>query len=91
MDEFVAFSEIARHEAHYYYILSHNELYLDAPEEEPIDRELVHVSLVDIDFDEYYNMVENQHGKPLFIPTKQELLNYKDDLYIAYTPQVKAM
>lgn len=91
MDEFVSFSEIARHEEHYYYILSKNELYLDAPEEEPIDREIVHVSLVDIDFDGYYNMVENQHGKPLFIPTKQELLNYKDDFYIANTPQVKAM
>lgn len=91
MDEFVAFSEIARHENHYYYILSKNELYLDAPEEELIDREIVHVSLVDIDFDEYYSMVEKQRGKPLFIPTKQELLNYKDDLYIADTPQVRAM
>ena len=91
MDEFIAFSEIARHEEHFYYILSKNELYLDAPDEEPIDREIVHESLVDIDYDEYYKLVKNQHGKPLFIPTKQELLNYKDDFYIADTPQVRAM
>lgn len=91
LDEFLAFSEIARHEEHFYYILSKNELYLDAPDEEPIDREIVHESLVDIDYDEYYKLVENQHGKPLFIPTKQELLNYKDEFYIADTPQVRAM
>lgn len=91
LDEFLAFSEIARHEEHFYYILSKNELYLDAPDEEPIDREIVHESLVDIDFDEYYNLVKNQHGKPLYIPVKQELLNYKDDFYIADTPQVRAM
>ena len=91
LDEFLAFSEIARHEEHFYYILSKNELYLDAPDEEPIDREIVHESLVDIDFDEYYNLVENQRDKPLFIPAKQELLNYKGDYYIADTPQVRAM
>lgn len=91
LDEFLAFSEIARHEEHFYYILSKNELYLDAPDEEPIDREIVHESLVDIDFDEYYKLVKNQHGKPLFIPAKQELLNYKDEFYIADTPQVRAM
>ena len=91
LDEFLAFSEIARHEEHFYYILSKNELYLDAPDEEPFDREIVHESLVDIDFDEYYKLVQNQHGKPLFIPAKQELLNYKDDFYIADTPQVRAM
>lgn len=90
-DEFISFSEIARHEEHYYYILAKDELFLDAPEEEPIDREIVHESLVDIDFDEYYNMVESQHNKPLNIPQKQELLNYKKDLYIADTPQVRAM
>lgn len=90
-DEFISFSEIARHERHYYYILAKDELFLDAPEEEPIDREIVHESLVDIDLDDYYNMVENQHNKPLNIPSKQELLNYKEDLYIADTPQVRAM
>ncbi|MGN1415212.1 MAG: YecA family protein, partial [Oscillospiraceae bacterium] len=90
-DEFISFSEIARHEEHYYYILAKDELFLDAPEEDPIDREIVHESLVDIDIDEYYNMVESQYNKPLNILSKQELLNYKKDLYIADTPQVRAM
>lgn len=91
LDEFISFSEIARHEEHYYYILAKDELFLDAPEEEPIDREIVHESLVDVDLDEYYNVIDHQYGKPLYIPSKQELLNYKDNLYIADTPQVRAM
>lgn len=91
LDEFIAFSEIARHEKHYYYILAKDELYLDAPKEEPIDRELVHSCLVDIDYEDYYNMVKHQAGKPLKILPKQELLKYKDDMYIADTPYVRAM
>ena len=90
-DEFISFSEIARHEEHYYYILAKDELYLNAPEEGAIDREIVHESLVDIDLDDYYKMVEIQSDKPLNILPKQELLNYKKDLYIADTPQVRAM
>lgn len=90
-DEFISFSEIARHEEHYYYILAKDELFLDAPEEDPIDREIVHESLVDIDFDEYYNMVKSQYNKPLKIIPKQEMLNYKEDPYIADTQQVRAM
>lgn len=90
-DEFISFSEIARHEEHYYYILAKDELFLDAPEEEPIDREIVHESLVDIYLDDYYNMVKSQYNKPLKIIPKQEMLNYKKDLYIADTPQIRAM
>lgn len=91
LDEFIAFSEIARHEDHFYYILAKDELYLDAPKEEPIDREIVHSCLVDIDYEDYYNMVDHQAGKPLKILPKQELLKYKDDMYIADTPYVRAM
>lgn len=91
LDEFIAFSEIARHEEHFYYILAKDELYLDAPKEEPIDREIVHSCLVDIDYEYYYNLVKHQIDKPLKILPKQELLKYKDDMYIADTPYVRAM
>lgn len=91
LDEFIAFSEIARHENHFYYILAKDELYLDAPKEEPIDREIVHSSLVDVDYEYYYNMADHQAGKPLKILPKQELLKYKEEMYIADTPYVRAM
>lgn len=91
LDEFIAFSEIARHEDHFYYILAKDELYLDAPKEEPIDRELIHSSLVDVDYEYYYNMADHQAGKPLKILPKKELLKYKEEMYIADTPYVRAM
>ena len=40
----------------FYYILAKDELYLDAPKEKPIDRKIVHSSLVDVDYEYYYNM-----------------------------------
>lgn len=91
LDEFIAFSEIARHENHFYYILAKDELYLNAPKEKPIDREIVHSCLVDIDYEDYYNMADHQAGKPLKILPKQELLKYKEEMYIADTPYVRAM
>lgn len=91
MEQFIAFSEIARHENHFYYILAKDELYRDAPEEDPIDREIVEESLVDIDFDEYYNMSEAQYGKPLKIIPKEEMLRYSSVMYIPDTPQVRAI
>ena len=75
----------------FYYILAKDELYLDAPKEKPIDRKIVHSSLVDVEYEYYYNMVKHQAGKTLKILPKQELLKYKDDMYIADTPYVRAM
>lgn len=68
-----------------------DELYLDAPKEEPIDREIVHSSLVDVDYEYYYNLVKHQIDKPLKILPKQKLLKYKEEMYIADTPYVRAM
>ena len=90
-EQFMAFSEIARHEEHNYYILAKDELYRDAPQEEPEEREIVHESLVEFDFEEYYEMAESQYGKPLFVPSKNELLEYCDDLYVPHTPQTDAL
>lgn len=81
-EEFIAFSEIARHEHHYYCILGKEEQYIKEPKSEPIDREIVHESLVMYNFECYYETEENQRGKPLYVPPKDELLKYSDDLYI---------
>lgn len=40
-EDFIAFAEIARHENHYYYILSMDELYTAEPPSKPMERELV--------------------------------------------------
>lgn len=81
-EEFIEFSEIARHETHFYYILGDDELYSGCPKSEPFDREIVHECLVITARHFYYEMVDAKCGKPYFIPTKTELLNYSDDFYI---------
>ena len=91
LEEFVAFSEIARHEEHEYYILSVDELYAGEEKGEPIDRTIVHESLLEFGYDEYYAVAQAQQGKPLYVPTKEELLRYKDFLYFEVTPQTRAM
>ena len=78
-EQFLAFSEIARHESHYYFILGYEELYKNEPPSKPIDRELVHECLVVTGFDSYYQTVEVQQGKPLYIPEKSKLLLYKNE------------
>ena len=81
-EQFIEFSEIARHETHFYYILGDDELYSGCPKSEPFDREIVHECLVITARHFYYEMVDAKCGKPYFIPTKTELLNYSDDFYL---------
>lgn len=90
-EQFIAFSEIARHEEHEYYILSEDELYTNGKKSEPMDRTLLHESLCLCGFDEYYELEEEQYDKPLCILPKDELLRYTDDSYIPDTPQTRAM
>lgn len=91
-EAFIAFSEIVRHEdGHFYYILGVDELYENAPVSEIMDREIVQISLVDIDFELYYGVSDIQRGKPLYIPSKEELLKYADDMYFEHNPQIEAL
>ncbi len=91
-EDFIAFSEVVRHdEGNYYYILGRDELYENAPAAEAIDREIVHESLVDVDFEYYYDLSDSQKGKPLYIPEKNELLKFTDDFYYEQNPQTEAL
>lgn len=90
-EQFAAFSEIARHEEHFYWILGKDELYTQAPESVPLDREIILEYLVDLDYEEYYKLSQMQYGKQFYIPTKTELLKYCDDFYVEETPQTKAI
>lgn len=64
-DQFLAFSEIARHECEDYYILGDDELYADGRVTSLMDRELIDVSLLDTDFGRYLQLKELQRGKRL--------------------------
>lgn len=91
-ENFVAFSEVVRHDdGYYYFILGADELYEDAPVSEVMDREIIHECLVDVDFELYYETLDSQSGKPLYVPEKNELLKYADDMYFEHTPQAEAL
>lgn len=93
-EKFIAFSEIMRHdmpEGRFYYILGVDELYNDAPKPEPMERMIVHESLVDVDYEYFYDMHNAQAGKPLCVLSKEETLKYRDDLYIPQTPQMRTL
>lgn len=91
-EAFIAFSEIVRHEdGHYYFVLGADELYDDVPVSEIMDREIVLESLVEFDFEDYYCVSDIQMGKPLYIPPKDELLKYADDMYFEHNLQTEAL
>ena len=90
-EEFLAFAEIARHECEEYWILGLEELYIDAPVSDPLDREIIHLLLFDSEDDRYHATLRNQEGKPLYLPESKESLLAYDRLFdIDPTPQQKA-
>ena len=90
-EQFIDFSDIVRHEQHYYYVLGDDELYTQVPKSEPHERFIVHESLIDIDYEIYYNMERMQSGKPLYIPSMEKLLKHINETYYEETPQTKAL
>ena len=88
LDEFLAFSEVARHECEDYYLLGLDELYIDGPDSvDPLDRELIDIALIDESLDRYHELLRQHQDKPYFIPKKSVLLAYEDAFYCEPTPQ----
>ena len=90
-EEFLAFAEIARHECEEYWILGLEELYIDGPVSDPLDREIIHLLLFDSEDDRYHATLRNQADKPLYLPESKEALLAYDRLFdMDQTPQQKA-
>lgn len=88
LDEFLAFSEVARHECEDYYLLGLDELYVDGPDAvDPMDRELIDIALIDESLDRYHELLRQHQGKPYFVPKKSILLSYEDAFYCEPSPQ----
>lgn len=90
-EDFIAFSEIARHEDHFYFILGSEELNKNRKKSKPMERTILNESLVLIDEIFYKNMITAQKGKPLFVPEKNKLLAYVDDSYIEENEYTKEL
>ena len=86
-DEFLAFTEIARHECEGYYILGGDELYTDVRHTKPLDREIIDVTMIDESIDLFIETKRRQQDKPYYVPDKKHLLEYEDPFYCEDTPE----
>jgi len=90
-DEFIAFSEIARHECEDYYILGLDEIYTDGKAGSLWDREIIDVTLFGDDIDPYHETLRGQRGKPYYVPAKKELLCYDDPFFCEDTQATQSL
>ena len=86
-DEFLAFTEIARHECEGYYILGGDEFYTDVRHTKPLDREIIDVAMIDESIDLFIETKRRQQDKPYYVPDKKHLLEYEDPFYCEDTPE----
>ena len=86
-DEFLAFTEIARHECEGYYILGGDELHTDVRHTKPLDREIIDVTMIDESIDLFIETKRRQQDKPYYVPDKKHLLEYDDPFYCEDTPE----
>lgn len=86
-DVFLAFAGQVEEEDHHYVIAGMDEIYDDIKEPTPpMKREIISEYLYAVDdFESYEELKEEQEGKPFYIPGKEELLRYQDDLYFEKT------
>ena len=90
-EEFLSFSEIARHECEEYCLLGADELYPGRKQTAPLDREIIDITLVYGDLNAYHEMRHSQGGNPYYIPDRAELLAFDDPFYCAPTPAADAL
>ncbi len=90
--DFLAFAEIMRHEANNGFAILGRECFEpDAPASDPMERELIAEHLYAISPEDYFDLREEQRGKPWCILPREEFLRYADDLYYPDSPQRAAM
>lgn len=94
-EAFLAFAEIAAHEREEYTIMGDDEIYLNQPKPQPLDRRIIHLSLFGTVPDDakaadsapndvlpLTAITMHQHGKPYYIPPKKEFLTYETILNV---------
>ena len=87
--DFLEYVEILQSEEHFFAILGMEELFDDEPSSAPINRLLIHESL--LDFDDYSELLSSKKGRIYFVPEKDALLAFEDEFYHEITPQYSAM
>ena len=90
-DVFRAFAEIAKHECEDYCILGDVDLYTDGRPTDLMDYEVIDVTLIFDDPDDYLSLKQMQHGKPYYVPKRAEFLCYADPFYFEQSKEAAAL
>lgn len=90
-DVFRAFAEIAKHECEDYCILGDVDLYTDGRPTDLMDYEVIDVTLIFDDPDDYLSLKQIQHGKPYYVPKRAEFLCYADPFYFEQSKEAAAL
>lgn len=92
-EEFLALAGRLEQENHYYIIAGEEDIYEDAEEPTPpMKREIIAEHLYAVNgFESYAELKEQQEGKPFYIPEKEKLLRYQNDLFVEETEEVLAL
>ena len=83
-EEFLSFVNEVEQEDHFYIIAGAEDIYIDVNDPTPpLKREIIAEYLYAVDdFDSYDELRAKQGDKPFYIPEKELLLKYQDDLYL---------
>ena len=88
-DDFLTYAEMTQLEQHYFEIYGLDEIFERQPESAPINRLLIHESL--LEYNDYVEMFSEKQGRAYYVPEKDVLLAYEDEAYHAPTPQYQEM
>lgn len=91
LDEFEAFSNIAKHEEEDFYIMGDEDFYKDHEAVKPLDRKIIDVYLIHERPEAFFDVLWSQSGKPLYIPKKRDLLRYENEEYCEPSPYAAAL
>lgn len=86
-EDFLAVAAVIRHEANDFCVLDLDALYEDAPDTEPLERVIVSLVILSFGLDKYYELSEQQRGKPFTVLPRDAFLSYLDPCYTPVTAE----
>ena len=89
--DFIAFSQIAKHEREGYFILSEGDLFQSGRYTPFLDYEIIDTTLLEIDIFHYIFLKKLQYGKPYYIPDKKHFLAYADPFHCDASAEAEAL
>jgi len=86
-EDFLSVADIIRHEANDFCVLDLEALYEDAPATEPMERVVVSLLILSFGLNKYYELSEQQKGKPFTVLPREAFLAYLDPCYYPATAE----